>query len=154
MEKLAGRLTNIVLLGFFGLLFSLPIVTAGASFSAVNRATKAYLIEGNDKPLKCFFEAFKEFFRTSTLVWLINLLAIAILVWDFVYYRTGEGTIDILAQAGVFVLGVFLLMEICLVFVVIPEKLADSPFRCILKALDIAANCVMQTLMIVTVTAC
>ena len=154
MEKLAGRVTNIVLLGFFGLLFSLPIVTAGAAFSAVNYATKAYLVEGEEKPLRRYFWAFKEFFKTSTLVWLINVVAIAIIVWDFIYYRTGNSTLDILAQAGVFVLAIFLLMEISLVFVVIPENLAEGVFPSILKALDIAVTCLMQTLMIVTVSAC
>ncbi|MBQ1878625.1 MAG: YesL family protein [Erysipelotrichaceae bacterium] len=154
MEKLAGRVTNIVLLGFFGLLFSLPIVTAGAAFSAVNYATKAYLVEGEEKPLRRYFWAFKAFFKTSTLVWLINLAAIAIIVWDFVYYRTGNSTLDILAQAGVFVLAIFLLMEMSLVFVVIPEELAEGVFPSILKALDIAVTCLMQTLMIVTVSVC
>ena len=97
MEKLAGRLTNIVLLGFFATLFSLPVVTAGAAFTALNVSTKAYLYEDEDKVLRIFFESFKEHFVLSTKVWLIHLLAIAILIWDIAYYRVGETSLDILA---------------------------------------------------------
>ena len=52
--KLAGRFTNIALLGFFTTLCSLPIITIGASFTALNAATKAYLFENEDKPLRIF----------------------------------------------------------------------------------------------------
>ncbi len=137
-EKLAGRLANIVLLGFFTTLCSLPILTAGASFTALNVATKAYLFENDDKPLRIFFASFKKHFALSTKTWLLHLAAYAILIWDYVYYRTSDTTINILAAAGIFVTFVFLLFENTMVFVVIAEEKSDKVLKTIKIALDIA----------------
>lgn len=137
-EKLAGRLTNIVLLGFFTTLCSLPILTAGASFTALNVATKAYMFENDDKPLRIFFSSFRKHFILSTKTWLIHILAYLILIWDYVYYRTSDTTINILAAAGIFVTFVFLLFENTMVFVVIAEEKSDKVLETIRIALDIA----------------
>ena len=153
MEKLAGRITNIVLLGFFSMLCSLPIVTAGASFTALNKATKAYLYENEDKPLRTFFNTFKDKFKLSTLVWLLHLVFIAVLVWDFVYYRTGDDTISILASAGIFVLLMFVLFEVSLVFVIIGEDMADDIPKAMKTALDVAMDSFWQCLMIIVLYA-
>ena len=48
-EKLAGRLTNVVLLGFFTLVLSLPLVTAGPAFTACHAAMKDVIVNDNDK---------------------------------------------------------------------------------------------------------
>ena len=148
LEKFSSRITNIVLLGFFGTLCCLLVVPAGAGFTAVNAATRSYLLEDDRKPLKTFWNAFKEQFRLSTIVWLIHAAVIAVLWWDFAYYRAGTADIDILAQAAVFVLLIFLVMELSLVYVVISEKMADKPLDCMKLALDIGVNCFWETLMI------
>ena len=137
-EKLAGRLTNIVLLGFFTSVCSLPLVTAGASFTALNTATKAYLFDDDDKPLKIFFSSFKKHFALATKVWLLHLLAYAVLIWDYVYYRTADSTIDILAAAGIFVIFACLVFETTMVFVVIAEERSSKVFETIKIALDVA----------------
>ena len=152
MEKLAGRLTNIVLLGFFATLFSLPVVTAGAAFTALNVSTKAYLYEDEDKVLRIFFESFKEHFVLSTKVWLIHLLAFAILIWDIAYYRVGETSLDILASAAIFVLIVFLLFEFQLVFVLIGERKESRVFKLMKLALEMAFTCFWQSLMMALFT--
>ena len=152
MEKLAGRLTNIVLLGFFCVLFSIPIITAGASFTALNSAMKSHLYDDNDKPLKLFLSVFKEKFGLSTKVWALHLLAIAVLIWDFVYYRVGESTLDTLASAGIFVLICFLAFEVLMVFVVISQGMNEKVFGVIKTALDLSFTCVKESLMILVIT--
>ncbi|MBR4470142.1 MAG: YesL family protein [Erysipelotrichaceae bacterium] len=152
MEKLAGRLTNIVLLGFFCVLFSIPIITAGASFTALNSAMKSHLYDDNGKPLKLFLSVFKEKFGLSTKVWALHLLAIAVLVWDFVYYRVGESTLDTLASAGIFVLICFLAFEVLMVFVVISQGMNEKVFGVIKTALDLSFTCVKESLMILVIT--
>ena len=152
-SKLAGRLTNIVLLGFFTTLCSVPIITAGASFTALNSGTKAYLFEDNDKPLKIFFESFKKYFGLSTKIWLLHIVAYAVLIWDYVYYRTSDATIDILAAAGIFVTFAFLVFETTMVFVVIGEERSSKVFETIKIALDIAVISPLRSVMILLLEA-
>ncbi len=147
-ENLAGRFGNIVLLGFFSLVCCIPIVTAGASITALNSAMSSYLLFDDKKPLKTFFAAFKQYFKLSTIVWFIHAVIILVLGWDFLYYRTGSATIDILAQAAVFVLLMIVAFELVIVFVVISQDLADTVVNCFKKSVDIAFNCFFQTLSI------
>ena len=152
-EKLAGRLTNIVLLGFFTTLLSLPVVTLGAAFTALNVATKAYLYEDDDKPLRIYSKTFKERFMLSTKVWLLHIVAFAVLIWDYAYYRAGDSTIDILSSAGIFVLFAFLVYEVTMVFIVIGEGKNDKVFGCIKTALDISMYSPFRSLMIMMLEA-
>ncbi len=144
-QKLAGRVTNIVLLGFFTLLCSLPVVTIGASSTALHSSMKDYLINGNDKPLRTFFSAFKEYFGISTKVFLLNLVFIVILVWDLAYYRTGEDFIDVAGQAVSFSLLCMILFEMNIVFVVIEEELAHTVIDVFKKAFDIFVTCLLES---------
>ena len=149
-KKAAGRLSNVVLLGFFATLFSLPVVTAGASFTALNVAMKSCLQEDNDSPLKLFVASFKRYFSKATGIWLLHLLCFAILLWDLIYYGIGKTTLEILAAAGIFVLLVFLLFESVMVFVIIPEEEDTKILPLMKKALDIALYSPLQSLMIIT----
>ena len=146
MEKLAGRLTNIVLLGFFSLLFSLPVVTLGASFTALHDAMSQYVVYEADKPLKIFFSSFKKYFRISTVVWLVHALAFAILILDYLYYKGGDTTMDILGQTGIFTLIAVLIFEMLMVFVVISQDMAATAWEAFRKALDISFTCLLETL--------
>lgn len=148
MEKFAGRLTTIVLLGFFSLLFSLPVITIGASFTALQKAMHAYVVKGNDKPLPVFFSAFKEYFPLSTKVFLLHLIVIAVLVWDYVYYTTGNSAIDFLGQFTAFMLLSVILLEMTMVFTVIALDMADSVKSAFAKAVDIGMICPLETLML------
>ncbi len=146
MEKLAGRLTNIVLLGFFSMLFSLPLITVGASMTALHDAMSEYVVNDADKTLKIFFSSFRKYFKTSTIVWLVHAAAFAVLILDYLYYRGGNKTSDILGQTGIFTLTAVLILEMLMVFVVISQDLAASAWEAFKKALDISFTCLLETL--------
>ncbi|MBR3350489.1 MAG: YesL family protein, partial [Erysipelotrichaceae bacterium] len=111
MERLAGRLTNTVLLGFFSLLFCVPVVTVGASLTALHDAMSRYVVYDEEKPLRVFLDSFRKYFKISTVVWLVHALAFAVLILDYLYYEGGDSTADILGQTGIFVLMAVLVFE-------------------------------------------
>lgn len=152
LENLAGRFGNIVLLGFFSLVCCIPVITAGASFTALNCAMSSYLLYEDKKPLKTFFDSFKQYFKLSTIIWLIHLVLLVVLGWDFIYYRTSSATIDILAQTAIFVLLMIVAFEAVLIFVVISQDLADTVTTCFKKAVDIAFNCFLQSIFLLIIT--
>ncbi|MBQ1521804.1 MAG: YesL family protein [Erysipelotrichaceae bacterium] len=146
MEKLAGRLINIVLLGFFSVLCSLPLVTVGASLTALHDAMSQYVMYDADRTLNIFFTSFKKYFKTATLVWLMHAAALAILVVDYLYYKGGDTTIDIIAQAAIFTLIAVLVFEMLMVFVVISQDMADNAWAAFKKALNISFTCLFETI--------
>lgn len=87
MRALA-RMADLMLLNVITLICCIPIVTAGASFTALHymalklrRNEECYIVRG-------FFKSFKQNFKQATIIWLMNLLALIILAGDFyiIYY--------------------------------------------------------------------
>ena len=146
MTKIAGRLSNIVLLGFFAVLTSLPVITIGPSFSALSEAMGAYLDEDEDKPLRVYFRSFKEHFLVSLKVFVIFLLLIIILVWDLLYYQTVESVIDILGQTCAFVLLAGIVLELTVVFYLIPREKEEKVIPLIRKGYDVVMYCPVQAM--------
>ena len=82
---LGEKLTSMMVLGFLCVLCSLPVVTMGASMTALHKAMRLYVVKGEKRLFQSFFEAFKKHFKLSTCVWLLNLLMILILCFDLLF---------------------------------------------------------------------
>lgn len=78
-----GKAADLILLNLIFLLFCIPIVTIGASVTAMYYVTLKMVRNEESYIFRSFLKSFKENFRQSTVIWLI-LLAAGILLWiDF-----------------------------------------------------------------------
>ncbi len=83
--RILNRIGDILILHFLWLLCSLPIVTIGASTTALYyTAMKAVKYE-DGYVARRFFKSFKENFRQSTIIWLIMLFAGFLCGWYLSY---------------------------------------------------------------------
>ena len=82
MNEMMGRLWDIVLLNLLFLLCSIPIVTIGASLTAMHCVLLQFVRDDDVHFVKDFFKTFKREFRQSTLLWLPMLLIAAVLFAD------------------------------------------------------------------------
>ena len=80
---------NLVILNLLWILTSIPIVTMGASNSALYAVIFQFLDDGSDSVVIPYFKAFRANFKQSTMVWIPMALVIAILVID-AFYITGN----------------------------------------------------------------
>lgn len=78
-----SRMADLLILNFFALICCIPIVTAGASFTAMHymclkmaRNEETYVVRG-------FFKSFKDNFKQATIIWLMCLVVFALLAGDF-----------------------------------------------------------------------
>ena len=83
-----GTVFNLVVLNFLWILTSLPIITIGASTTAMYSVTFKYADDADDAVIKPFFKAFVANFKQSTLVWLPMCLVSALLMIDAYYLLT------------------------------------------------------------------
>ena len=72
-------LCNLVILNFLWILTSLPVVTVGASNSAMFAVLFQYLDQGSDAVVKPYFKAFAANFKQSTQVW-IHVMLVGVLL--------------------------------------------------------------------------
>ena len=107
------RVGDLMILNALFILCSLPVVTLGASLTALHRVTQNMLFEQEEPIIKSFFRAFRQNFKQSTLVWLVELVVIVSLVCDVLlvmaYFDGGlaKAMYILVAVLAILVAGVF-----------------------------------------------
>lgn len=107
------RVGDLMILNLLFILCSLPVVTLGASLTAMHRVTQNMLFEQEEPIIKSFFRAFRQNFKQSTLAWLVELVVIVSLVCDVLlvmaYFDGGlaKAMYILVAVLAILVAGVF-----------------------------------------------
>lgn len=107
------RVGDLMILNALFILCSLPVVTLGASLTALHRVTQNMLFEQEEPIIKSFFRAFRQNFKQSTLAWLVELVVIVSLVCDVLlvmaYFDGGlaKAMYILVAVLAILVAGVF-----------------------------------------------
>lgn len=82
-----GKVADLMILNILAMICSIPVFTAGASLTALHymslkiiRGEECYIVKG-------FFKSFKQNFKQATIIWLLLLVAILILIGDFLIIK-------------------------------------------------------------------
>ena len=145
---LGEKLTYIMALGLLFILCSVPVITIGASATALNKAMKLYVKYGEKRIFQAFFGAFIKFFKPATLVWLLNLIIILILCFDLLFYGDARTWVQ---TAGMIVITISLMVvifETTVSFVMISEELTKGVKDTIVCALKYGLKCPFEGLMV------
>lgn len=82
------KIGDCICLSVLWIVFSLPVVTMGASSAALYKAVYHCLRKDEAGIWKKFREAFKENLKRSTLIWLAAMLVLAVLTVDVFVFRS------------------------------------------------------------------
>ncbi len=111
-----GKLVDIVYVSLLWLLFSLPLVTIGASSTALYYTVTKVLRHERGYVWHEYVSAFKSNFKQSTLFWLIYLLIMTMLWMDIVIMG---GDVSSIAPLAVLGRGLVLMQYLCILFMAI-----------------------------------
>lgn len=75
--------SNLILLNWLFLFCSIPIITMGASLTAMHHVVLEMIRKQDASMVRSFFRAFQDNFKQATLIWLIYLALGAVLVIDY-----------------------------------------------------------------------
>lgn len=84
--RFIGKFWDIIILSILWTVCSIPIVTIGASTTAMYYVTLKLVRDEDGYTFRSFFKSFKENFKQSTIIWLIFLLAGIILGFDLYFF--------------------------------------------------------------------
>lgn len=128
-----GKMADLMWLNVLTLICCLPVVTIGASLTAMNymalkiaRNEECYITRG-------FFKSFKDNFRQATLIWLIILAVIVVLVGDFIIMGSSVAEFGILFRGVITAVTVLVVFTCMYVFPVL-AKFENSIFRTLKNA--------------------
>lgn len=112
-----GKITDVLMLSLLWILCSLPIITIGASTTALYYCTLKLSVDKEGYLMKSFFKSFKDNFKQSTFAWLILLFAGAILYFDLFWSLSTGGT---MGNSMLLVFGVTLILYVMVLTYVFP----------------------------------
>lgn len=78
-----SKVADLLILNVLTMVCCIPIITIGASLTALNYMTLKIVRNEESYIIKGFFKSFKENFKQATIIWLLFLVVIAVLVGDF-----------------------------------------------------------------------
>ena len=82
-----GKVADLIILNVLFTICSIPIVTLGASWTALYYVTIRMVRKEEGYITKDFFHSFKENFKQATLIWLIYLGIFAVFGLDYLIYK-------------------------------------------------------------------
>lgn len=114
-----GKVADLMWLNVLTLICCIPIITAGASLTAMNymalkiaRNEECYITRG-------FFKSFKENFKQATIIWLILLALIVVLISDFYVMSVAEFEFGNIMRVAITLVAVFVAFLALYVFPVL-----------------------------------
>lgn len=128
-------------LGFFWLICSVPVFTAGAASAAFYYAFHKSVRLGNGYPIKEFFRGFKSNFKQATALWLILMFLTLVLCLDL-YILTSD-VLQIGMLQPFLIVTSFLILAICAMWGLCAFPYM-SRFACTMK--DVLKNSFIVTL--------
>lgn len=93
--KVLNRIADLVGLNLLAILFCIPIITIGASITAVYGCIFRIQEKREGYLTKDFWKLFKECFRSSTIIYLVGVAVVAMLYLDYQIFAT-DSRLDIL----------------------------------------------------------
>lgn len=125
-----SRMADLLLLNLLAIVCSIPIITAGASFTALHymslkmvRGEETYVVRG-------FFKSFKDNFKQATIIWLIFLFVLAVLIGDFIIMNNVE-SIHVAIKVIIMAVAIVVLLTGTFLFPVLAKF--DNPVRLTIK---------------------
>ena len=100
--KVLNRIADLVGLNLLAILFCIPIITIGASITAVYGCIFRIQEKREGYLTKDFWKLFKECFRSSTIIYLVGVAVAAMLYLDYQIFATDSrlDILQVLAVAG------------------------------------------------------
>ena len=143
-----SRIADILWLNVLTLICCIPIVTAGASFTAMHymclkmaRNEETYISKG-------FFKSFKENFRQATIIWLIQLVVILVIGYDFFIMYTSQEGLNIVVQVPIFIATILVALTSTFVYPILARFVNTIPHT-IKNALFVSIMQLPKTLLMI-----
>jgi uncharacterized membrane protein YesL len=113
--RILNRVTDVLILAFMWTVTSLPLITLGASCTAVYYVMLKMVRNEEGYLWKGYWKAFRENFKQSTVLWLLLLVLGLFFAGDIYYYYVQQNTITSSIQA--LFMGLMLVLMIVLLYV-------------------------------------
>lgn len=148
--RFLSKVADLIVLNVLFLLFSIPLVTIGASLTAAHfAALKLYREEGH--VLGNFWKSFRENFKQSTIIWLLYVIYVAITCSSCIRLFSGEETMGIIMQ-GTLLAAIVLSISFALWVFPLQSKFVNPIKRTVRNAFIMMFKHILRTILMLIVS--
>ena len=141
------KIADLMILNFLTILCCLPIVTAGAAITALHYQVIKMIRNEDNYVVRGYFKAFKENLKQATIVWLLLLVAVAFIVFEYwVIGISEEGGIAYWYGVVLGAFAIFIAFTATMVFPIM-AKFSNTTIRTIKNAMAISVLKFPQTIL-------
>lgn len=146
--RFIGKFFDIMILNVLWFVCSIPVVTIGASTTAVYYVTLKLVRDEEDSTVKAYFKAFKENFKQATIIWLILLVIGIIIGFDLYFFLMMNTAVSTFRTIMLAIFGGFAIIYLCIFLYVFPlqSKFYNPIKRTIFNAFFMSIRHFLQTL--------
>lgn len=145
------KLWDVIQLNFLWLLFSIPVVTIGASTAAAMSVALKMTDDEEGYIGRNFLKAFKENWKQGTILWLITAVAVYAIYLDFQLFEAVENNPIILLIIGMVSIAIVILALIYTYPLI--ARYDNSLIHTIQNSMDISRKYFGRTLLLVIIVA-
>ncbi|CEI74089.1 YesL family protein [Romboutsia hominis] len=144
------NITDIVVLNFLFIVFSIPVITIGASLTATYSVTLKKVKNEDVNVTKEFIKRFKENFKISTVVWILMIVVGSVLLLDFhISNLISDKTLGIMLKLISTIVGIIYLFNFTYVFPII-SKFNNTIKNTIVNSILISIHNLPYTIIMLT----
>lgn len=149
LYRFLSKLLDVIRLNFLWILFSIPLVTIGASTVAALSVALKMADDEEGYIGRSFLKAFRENWKQGTALWLITAVALYAIYLDFQFFEALEGNPMIFLLVGI--LSIVVVVSALLYAYPLAARYENTLFRTIQNSIDITRRYVGRTLFLVFV---
>lgn len=151
LYRFLSKLMDVLKLNFLWILFSLPVITIGASTVAAMSVAIKMTDDEEGYIGRSFVKAFKENWKQGTLLWLITAVACYALYLDFQLFEAVEGNPIMFLVIGM-VSAALVIVALIYAYPLL-ARYENTLFKTIQNSIDISRKYFGRTLLLVIVVA-
>ena len=149
LYKFLSKLLDVIQLNFLWIIFSIPIITMGASTVAAMSVALKMADDEEGYIGRSFLKAFRENWKQGTLLWLITAAAVYAIYLDFQFFEAFEGNPMIFLIVGI--ASTILAVSALLYAYPLSARYENTLFRTINNSIEISRRYFGRTLILVVV---
>ena len=116
LMNLLSKISNLLILNLITVIMCIPIITAGASFTAMHYVCLKIVRGHETSIIKQFFHSFKDNFKQSTIIWLMFVGILIFLGYDFMIMYENPSKMSTFVFGGLLAFMLIVLFGGCMVF--------------------------------------
>lgn len=149
LYRVLSKFLDVIKLNFLWILFSIPLITIGASTVAAMSVALKMVDDEEGYIGRGFFKAFKENWKQGTALWLITAAAAYAIYLDFQFFEALEGNPILFLIIGI--VSIVLAVSALLYSYPLTARYENTLFRIINNSIDITRKYVGRTILLAVI---